>query len=93
MTGSVQKPENFTAVAIGQAGAKMAKKHRHTGSYILRGLVWLSGALVAAFFLLLVGFILVKGIPNLKPSLFSLESTVKTSPCCPPSSTRSRSSR
>lgn len=73
MTGSVQKPENFTAVAIGQAGAKMAKKHRHTGSYILRGLVWLSGALVAAFFLLLVGFILIKGIPNLKPSLFSLE--------------------
>ena len=73
MTGSVQKPENFTAVAIGQAGAKMAKKHRHTGSCILRGLVWLSGALVAAFFLLLVGFILIKGIPNLKPSLFSLE--------------------
>ena len=73
MTGSVQKPENFTAVTIGQAGAKMAKKHRHTGSCILRGLVWLSGALVAAFFLLLVGFILIKGIPNLKPSLFSLE--------------------
>lgn len=73
MTGSVQKPENFTAVALGQASAKMAKKHRHTGSYILRGLVRLSGALVAAFFLLLVGFILVKGIPNLKPSLFSLE--------------------
>ena len=40
---------------------------------LLRGLVGLAAALTAAVLLFLIGYILVNGIPNLKPSLFAWE--------------------
>ena len=42
----------------------------HPGSAVLRLLVWLSAVAVMAF---LVGFILIKGVGNLRPELFALE--------------------
>ena len=40
---------------------------------LLRGLVGLAAALTAAVLIFLIGYILVNGIPNLKPSLFAWE--------------------
>ncbi len=40
-------------------------------SGLLRALVWLSALITAGVFLLLVGYILIKGLPNLKPELFA----------------------
>lgn len=48
---------------------------RRPGSLALRLLVWIAAAATAAMFLFLVGYILVKGIPHLKPSLFAWEYT------------------
>ncbi len=45
------------------------------GSMILRALVCMSAALVIIIFVALVGYILVKGIPNLRPGLFALKYT------------------
>lgn len=47
------------------------KKRRYVGSYILRGLVIAAGVICAAVFVLLVGYILIRGIPNIKPELFA----------------------
>jgi phosphate transport system permease protein len=46
------------------------KKH-DTVSVLLRGVVYLAAAMTVASFLLLVGYILVRGIPNLNPGLFA----------------------
>ena len=40
---------------------------------ILKTVVWLAASITAALLILLVGYILIRGIPNLKPSLFALE--------------------
>ncbi len=44
-------------------------------SKILRALVWLSAGLTFLVLLLIIGYILVNGIPHIKPSLFSLKYT------------------
>lgn len=49
--------------------------HRDVLSPILRALVWLAAGITIALLFLLIGYILVKGIPNLKGSLFSLTYT------------------
>ncbi|MCC8045837.1 MAG: phosphate ABC transporter permease PstA [Clostridiales bacterium] len=49
-------------------------KH-HPISAIVRCLVWLAAMITAVVLVFIVGFILVKGIPNLKPSLFALKYT------------------
>lgn len=41
-------------------------------SLVLRVLVWLAAAVTALVFISIVGYVLLKGIPNLTPSLFSL---------------------
>lgn len=51
---------------------KMAGYKRHPGSFVLCLLVMLSAALTFAVLLFLIAYILVKGVPNLKPELFSL---------------------
>ena len=45
----------------------------HPGSAVLRLLVWLSAVITVAVMAFLVGFILIKGVGNLKPELFALE--------------------
>ena len=40
---------------------------------VLRAIVWLSAGITTAILLALIGYILIKGIPCLKPSLFAWE--------------------
>lgn len=40
---------------------------------VLRTIVWLSAGITTAILLALIGYILIKGIPCLKPSLFAWE--------------------
>lgn len=44
-------------------------------SVVLKALVWLSALLTVTLLVFLIGFILIKGLPNLKASLFSLTYT------------------
>ena len=51
----------------------MQKYLRHPGSLALRLLCLLSGIITGGALLLVAGYVLVKGVPYLKPSLFALE--------------------
>lgn len=53
--------------------SKMSYWKNHPGSAVLRLLVWLSALVTVAVMAFLVGFILIKGVGNLKPELFALE--------------------
>lgn len=44
---------------------------KHPLSFIFMLLVWIAAALTAAVFIAVVGYVLIKGIPQLKPSLFA----------------------
>lgn len=44
---------------------------KHPLSFLFMLLAWLAAALTAAVFLAVVGYVLIKGIPQLKPSLFA----------------------
>lgn len=46
---------------------------RKVKDLLLRGVTWLSAVLTFAVLLFLIGYILVKGIPYIKPSLFALQ--------------------
>lgn len=46
---------------------------KHPGSFLLRLLVYVAAFLTIATLLFLVGYVLVTGVPNLKPSLFAWE--------------------
>lgn len=50
---------------------KIKSYARHPGSFLLLLLVLLSAVATVAVLLFLVGYILIKGVPHLKPSLFS----------------------
>lgn len=52
---------------------KMKSYRKHPGSFLLLLLVILAAAATVAVLFFLVGYILIKGIPYLKPSLFALE--------------------
>lgn len=55
---------------------KKAKRHRKKlFDQILTILVWGAAAITVFVLLFLIGYILVKGVPHIKPSLFSLEYT------------------
>ena len=47
------------------------KKKTDWLSMILRALVWMAGLITVGVFVLLVGYIIIKGVPNLKPELFA----------------------
>jgi len=49
-------------------------KH-HPFSALVKCLVWLAAIITAVVLVFIVGFILAKGVPNLKPSLFALKYT------------------
>lgn len=52
---------------------KMKSYRKHPGSFLLLLLVLIAAFITIATLLFLVGYILVTGVPNLKPSLFALE--------------------
>lgn len=52
---------------------KMRLYRKHPGSFLLRLLVYVAAFITVATLLFLVGYILITGIPNLKPSLFAPE--------------------
>lgn len=65
-----------TAAARGRAGAKTDAKPRVYGrrrAKLQKGLVYGAAALTFAVLLFLIAYILVRGIPHLKPSLFAWE--------------------
>ncbi|MGM9973567.1 MAG: phosphate ABC transporter, permease protein PstA, partial [Clostridiaceae bacterium] len=51
----------------------MKKKHFNYKAFIIKNLVRLSAIITFAILAFIVGYILVKGIPYLTPSLFELE--------------------
>ncbi len=53
--------------------AKLKEYSRHPGSMILMILVILAAAITFTVLLFLIAYILINGVPQLKPSLFSLE--------------------
>lgn len=58
-------------------------KRRHTGSALLRLLVWSAAMLTMAVLALLVVYVLWKGVPNLKPELFAWEYTSENASMMP----------
>lgn len=56
---------------------KLKEYIRHPGSMLLRLLVMLAAAATFAVLLFLIAYILVKGLPNLKPSLFRFQYTTE----------------
>ncbi len=53
----------------------MADKRQKIMACALRVLVWAAAIITVAVLLLLIGYILIKGVPNLKPSLFAWKYT------------------
>ena len=49
----------------------MKTYRKHPLSFLFMLLAWLAAALTAAVFIAVVGYVLIKGIPQLKPSLFA----------------------
>lgn len=58
---------------INMESIKKYAYEKHIGSKLLRVLVWASVAVCLMTIISIVGYIVVKGVPNLKPSLFSWE--------------------
>lgn len=52
---------------------KLAAYKRRPSSFIMFLITWVAAIITAAVVVILVAYILIKGIPNLKPSLFALE--------------------
>ncbi len=55
------------------ATKKIKTKLNHPGSLIMFLITWLAAILTMAVIIFLVAYILIKGIPNIKPSLFAWE--------------------
>ena len=55
------------------ATQKIKTKLNHPGSLIMFLITWLAAILTMAVIIFLVAYILIKGIPNIKPSLFAWE--------------------
>lgn len=58
-----------------QSARRYNNRHAKVSSVFLRGAVWLAAALTAGVLLFLVGYIFIKGIPNLSFDLFALKYT------------------
>ena len=65
--------ENTSYINKMTLGQKLAAYKRRPGSLIMFLLTWLAAIITAAVVVIIVAYILIKGIPNLKPSLFALE--------------------
>ena len=73
MNMALTKPPKTSAGV--RAGAWLQYLRRHPASALLRLMCLLAMGITAFVILYLIGDVLVKGIPNLKPELFSLEYT------------------
>lgn len=56
----------------GRFGRWLQKCKNHPFSGLMEALVWLSGIMTMAIMIYLVAFIVIRGVPHLKPSLFAL---------------------
>lgn len=65
--------ENTAYINKMTLGQKLAAYKRRPGSFIMFLLTWLAAIITAAVVVIIVAYILIKGIPNLKFSLFALE--------------------
>lgn len=65
----MEKTKKNTDIRFGRWLQK-CKKHPFSG--LVEALVWLSGIMTMAIMIYLVTFIVIRGVPHLKPSLFSL---------------------
>lgn len=59
------------------------KKERHIGSAVMRALVWIACIVTFVVLIFLIAYILVKGIPHIKPSLFALHYTSENASVVP----------
>ena len=57
------------------AGQLPAGRRLHLGSLLLRALCWLAGLITFSLLAFLVIYVLIQGLPHLKPSLFELKYT------------------
>lgn len=71
MTGTTQNSNIKTSASSQSFKEKMYGKH--IGSKLLKFLVWAAAAITMLVLVFLIGYIILKGIPNLKPSLFEWE--------------------
>lgn len=55
----------------------------HLGSKILKALVYIAGAITFGALLFIIGYILIKGIPHIKPSLFAFKYTTENASAFP----------
>ena len=62
---------------------RMESYRRHPGSFLLFLLVMLSALATFVVLLFLIAYILIKGVPNLKPSLFSWTYTTENASMLP----------
>lgn len=65
--------ENTAYINKMTLGQKLAAYKRRPGSFIMFLITWAAAIITAAVVVIIVAYILIKGIPNLKPSLFALE--------------------
>ena len=65
--------ENTAYINKMTLGQKLAAYKRRPGSFIMFLLTWLAAIITAAVVVIIVAYVLIKGIPNLKPSLCALE--------------------
>ena len=65
--------ENTAYINKMTLGQKLAAYKRRPTSFIMFLVTWAAAIITAAVVVILVAYILIKGIPNLKPSLFALE--------------------
>lgn len=68
----------------------MRRYKNHFGSLVLALLTHLAAAVTVLVLGFLVSYVLVRGVPNLRPEMFAPTYTSETSRCCPPSSTPAR---
>lgn len=65
--------ENTAYINKMTLGQKLAAYKRRPGSFIMFLITWAAAIITAAVVVIIAAYILIKGIPNLKPSLFALE--------------------
>ena len=65
--------ENTAYINKMTLGQKLAAYRRRPASLIMFLITWGAAVITAAVVVIMVAYILIKGIPNLKPSLFALE--------------------
>ena len=74
---TVVSSADIEAINIVTARERMKQYRKRPGSFFMLFLVSLAAAVTIAALLLLIGYILIKGVPNLRPSMFAWEYTTE----------------